>query len=66
MQWDILREEVLAAMLVFHLRNIADCYPKGPEMLGSAVVSDWEVLYFDPQSQTIGHLFFITERLELI
>lgn len=55
-------EEVLAGMLAFHPRNIADTYPKFHTMLDSNIVSYAGVPCFNAQFKIIGHLAVMDDK----
>lgn len=55
-------EEVLAGMLAFHPRNIADSYPKFHNMLESKIVSYAGVPCFDSQFKIIGYLAVMDDK----
>ncbi len=55
-------EEVLAGMLAFHPRNIADAYPTFHRQLDSKVVSYAGVPCFDAQFKIIGYLAVMDDR----
>lgn len=55
-------EEVLAGMLAFHPRNIAETYPKVQDMVGSEIASYAGVPCFDSQFKTIGYLSVMDDK----